>query len=213
MADMSRPELVKSFKLSLCQAVDFFDAAKDADFERLLDSAAADLAVVRPYRVLGSIVLSAGLLEYDTIPGLQRITMTHWGQSQQKERKPWNSNYPCDLPELKQVVTADGIKLRLSRAPTAAEIADYGQVCEFEYIAPHVIADQAAETTIPEKDRGLLILAAQIEACHELAMRQIGKPVSLRDGVNQQPRSAHPTALAEQLRKVFIQTARGGVST
>ena len=65
------------------------------------------------------------------------------------------------------------------------------------------MADAAAQTTVPEHSRSLLLLRAQAEACRELALRNVSKPVTMRDAVGSQPRNGTPSALYQMLLAEF----------
>jgi hypothetical protein len=146
-----------------------------------------------------SITLEAGVTEYDPPADIKRVTRCGWARAENKARKPWNPNWIHNLPDLSLVETDSGKKLELSREISAAELADIGSTCTYYYEAAHVIDADASNTSIQAEDRDLLLLRAKVEACRELAMRQIGKPIALRDGYTNTPRNGSPAALAESL--------------
>ena len=98
-------------------------------------------------------------------------------------------------------------RLYLSRTVSAAELADLGARCDYLYQAAHRIGDLAGDTTIAAEDRGLLLLRAQAEACRELALRQIGKPISLKTGIANQPRNGSPAGLHDSLMRQWREQA------
>lgn len=210
MADLSRQSLVDALKASLNNAVEYFKAAADADFIRLLDIAALAMSEVRPRIVRDSITLVAEQTDYAAPADIMRVTRTVWGRQSRLERKPWESNYINRLPHLRLVETASGKVLELSREITASEITDIGADCGYFYEAAHSIDAVATNTTINPADRGLLLLRAQAEACAELSFRNIGKPVSMRDGVTGQARNGTPAALADRLLQSWREQAARG---
>jgi hypothetical protein len=199
MSDMSRKSLVTDFKSSLRDAADKFNAAADADFIRLLDIAALAMCEVRTLVKRSSVTLEADVIDYPAPANIIRVTRTMWGRNERRARKPYDSGYPQYLPNLCLIETDTGFGLELSRPVTAIELADIGAQCDYFYSRKHSIADAAADTTIKAADRDLLILRAQAEAAKELAFRNVGKPVSMRDGVSNTPRNGTPAALAESL--------------
>lgn len=208
MADMSQKSLIEDLKASINQASEYFKASANADFIRLLDAAAADMSRIRMLVLKESITLIAGQTEYAAPANIKRVTRTTWGREARKTRKPWNSNYPQQLPFLELIETGTSAMLDLSRSVNASEISDIGSACGYFYEAAHSINTDAANTTIKPADRPLLIMRAQVEACRELAFRQIGKPVSLRTGVGGQAKNGTPAALSDSLMSSWLEQGR-----
>lgn len=209
MADMSRNALIDTLKASLSDAVKYFTGPANGDYIRFLDAAALDMGRIRPRVLKASVTLVAGQLEYAAPANIQRVTRTTWGRSGLTKYKPWDARFPKDLPSLQVIETETGTALELSREVEAEEITLRGADCSYFYQVPHSIGDAAADTTIRQADHALLILRAQVEACRELAFRNIGKPVTLRDGVSQTARNGTPAALADSLFKAWINQAGG----
>ncbi len=63
----------------------------------------------------------------------------------------------------------------------------------------HVLGANAADTTIANTDRGLLLLRAQAEAMLEISLHNANKPVQVRDGYSGTARNSTPAALYESL--------------
>lgn len=209
MADMSRQSLVDDFKASLHDAAQFFNASADADFLRLLDTAAAEYSRDHLRLRRDHLTLTVADIDYPAPADIIRVHRCDWGRQNNRAAKYWDSNFIRDLPTLRVINdVTDGKKLELSRNITAAELASIGADCVYYYEAAHLIAADAADTTIEPHDRGLLILRAQAEACAELAMRSVGKPVQLRDGISGTPRNGTPAALAEFLLKQYTDRGR-----
>lgn len=208
MSDMSQKSLIDDLQASLNQAATYFKAAKNADFIRHLDAAAADLGRVKTLVRKTSITLVADQTEYDPPVGIIRVTRCLWARPQLSSRKPWDANYPSVVPDLELIETDTGQKLVLTECVSAADIADVGAECVFYYQAAYLIDADAANTTVPAHDRGLLLLRAQAEACKELALRDIGKPIAVRDGISGQSRNSTPAALSDYLMKSFERQAR-----
>ncbi|MEW6647194.1 MAG: hypothetical protein AB1450_08355 [Pseudomonadota bacterium] len=196
---MSKADLVADLKASLHDAADIFTAANDADFERHIDVAALAMGSKRPRTLLGSVTLSADVMTYLAPDDIVAPKFPIWGVNERNRYRQYERGYPGQLPRLSLV----GGELHLTPAPTAAQIAALGATYKFYYYAAHQVAADAAQTTIRAGDRGLLLLRAQAEAMRELAVRNSGKPVAMRDGMSGQPRNATPAALYRELLDEF----------
>lgn len=203
---MTRADLVADLKASLQDAAKVFTAANDADFSRHLDAAALDMGRVRPRTMLGTITLIADQYNYTAPADLLSYKSDLWGIPGRRIH-PWESSYPGRLPDVRSAVSGTTRELHFLPAPTAAQITALGAAFKFYYFAAHSIGAAAVDTTIQAGDRGLLLLRAQAEAMKEMAMRNIAKPVSLRDGMSQGPRNGTPGYLFEQLLKMFEASA------
>lgn len=200
---MDRASLIADLKVSLHDAADVFTAAEDADFGRHLDNAVLDFSRARRRTLLGSLLLEANRFDYPAPANLLQVKFPLWGRDQRAARQTWDRNWPGTLPRLQLVEGAAGRELHLQPAPTAVQIADLGANYPFYYYAAHEIGLAAAATTVAAGDRGLLLLRAQAEAMKELALRNLGKPVAMRDGLSSQPRNGTPAALYGQLMAAF----------
>jgi len=211
MPEMTQTVLKDDLKASLQDAATVFTAAGDADFLRFLDKAAADLARFRPRIEQDSVSLVADQTDYAAPAALVRIRTILWGRDEQRLRMPWEDNYPT-IPEVSIFRNYTGKQLRLTPAPTAAQITDLGEIFPFLCNKYHVLSDEAAggagATTVAEDDRSLLLLRAQAEAMKEMAMRNITKPVQLQDNIGGITKNGTPAALHEQLLDEFERLAR-----
>lgn len=198
---MSRADLVADLKASLHDAAGVFTAADDGDFVRLLDAAALDFGRVRPRTLLGSVTVEAEVAEYAAPADLADYKSDTWSAG--KMPAPWEDHYPGRMPRVRVAESGGARKLVFSPAPTARQIGLFGNAFKFYYLALHAIGDQAAGTTIKAADRGLLILRGQAEAMREMAMRNIAKPVQLRDGMSGGPKNGTPAYLFERLMAEF----------
>lgn len=203
---MARGDLVADLKASLHDAAEVFTGASSADFNRLLDIAALDFARVRPRTLLGSVTLQAGSPAYALPADFYLYKADLWADPS-RMGQPWEKSYPGRLPSVRVAEVGGVSSLVLTPAPNAVQIARLGTSFNFYYLARHVIDDTAANTSIDAGDRGLLLLRAQAEAMRELAMRNIGKPVALRDGLNSTPRNGTPSALYSLLMDEFERVA------
>lgn len=199
---LSRADLVADLKASLQDAAKIFTAASDADFIRHLDVAALEMGRVRPRTLLGSVTLVADQFSYSAPADLLSYKSDLWGIPA-KRIPAWDKSYPGRLPDIRVAVNGALRELHFLPAPTAAQITVLGAAFKFYYFAAHAIGTAAADTTIQAGDRGLLLLRAQAESMKEMAMRNIGKPVSMRDGLSQGTRNGTPQYLFEQLLKMF----------
>jgi len=202
---MARADLIADFKASLHDAGSVFNAAADGDFSRMLDVAALDLGRVHPNPLQGEITVTADVAAYAAPEGIVAYSYSAWSAG--KMPKPWAANYPGPEPRVSLVGPPTARVLWFEPAPTALQVALFGTAFPIRYLGGYTIADAAAGTTVLAADRGLLILRAQAEAMRELAMRNITKPVSLRDGLSGQARNAQPSFLYAELMAEFERRA------
>ena len=201
MAGMSQAELVADLKASLQDAAHVFIATADADFIRHLDAAALDFTRVRPRTLLGEITIVADQFNYAAPADLLTYKSALWGVNRYSQ--PWEKSWPGRLPDVRVAENAGVRELHFFFFFTSQQIAVLGSAFKFWYFATHVIGTDEADTTILSGDRGLLLLRAQAEAMKELAMRNIAKPVQMRDGVSSGPRNGTPSYLFETLMEYF----------
>ncbi|MFZ5658765.1 MAG: hypothetical protein ACOY5C_02785 [Pseudomonadota bacterium] len=204
---MSLTDLIADLKSSLQDAATVFDAPADADFIRHLNQAALDMGRVRPRTLVGELALVAAQPNYPAPADLLRPKFPLWGMAERQQRRPWDKAWPGPAPRLSLVDTGSGRELWLDPAPTEAQISLLGARYRFYYFATHQIDVDASKTTVLPGDRGLLLLRAQAEAMLEMAMRNIKKPVQLRDGSNSAPKNGTPAALASWLLEAFARQA------
>lgn len=199
---MARADLATDLKASLHDASGVFTAAGDADFKRLLDVAALDFSRVRPRTLIGSITLIAETSGYALPADCYLYKADLWADPS-RMGQPWEKTYVGRLPSVREAEVQGVRSLLLQPAPNALQIARLGAEFNFYYLARHEIGETEADTSIKVGDRGLLILRAQSEAMRELAMRNITKPTSLRDGLNSAPRNGTPSHLYTVLMEEF----------
>lgn len=205
---MSQDDLVTDLKQILNDSADKFSANNDADFKRHLDVAARDIGRVRPRTRIGNVTLIADQPSYPAPSDIKTPKYPIWGKLQQKNRKPWQSNYPCALPTMLLIQTDTGEELYLDPAPSADQIADLGSDYKFYYSAFHRIDAVANNTTVKIVDRDLLLIRATSQAMTELANHNVAKPVRLgSQGIGSMPKNGTPVALAEKLMDLFERMA------
>lgn len=201
--------LVSELKESLHDAASVFDAAQDADFQRMLRVAARDLAATkRPRTLVGELSLVADQDTYTTVPAdllLPKVGI--WGTGTLRSR-PWDApNEP--LPTISLAELGGAPVLVLSPAPSSRQLCAFGSVYRYYYLAGHVLSETPSASTIQDRDVGLLILRAQAEAMRELAMRNYFKPVTLRSaspGVSLS-RNGEPATLYQAMLREFREAA------
>jgi hypothetical protein len=204
---MSQADLVADLKASLHDAAEVFTAASDADFVRHLDLAARDLGRFRRRTLVGTITLTADVDLYAAPADLSSLKSHLWGISPTAARKPWEKGHPGRLPDMREAEVNGVQAISLVPPPTAAQIAMLGSEFRYYYFAAHTVGAAAADTTVKPSDRGLLLLRAQAEAMKEMAMRNIKKPVQLRDGLSSAPRNGTPASLFQALMEQFEKEA------
>ena len=198
---MSLADLSEDLKTSLNDAAEVF--AGEDDMARLLGVAALDFNDERPRTLFGEVQIQVGNDEYPAPAGLYRYKSGMWGRGSRVQY--WDPGWPGVAPDFQVIeknTDAGAAKvLRLDSPATHLHINAYGAKFGFYYLAAHHVDDDAQKTTISAGDRGLLILRAQAEAMRELTMRNIKKPVQLRDGLNSAPRNMSPAAFYDALMK------------
>jgi len=194
---MSEADLIADLKRSLHDAATVFNAAADADWKRFLRTALTGMQAKRPRTLLGTLSLTADEAVY-TLPAADFAQYkTHqWGG---RPPKPWAADYPGALPRVSAVQGGGTWQLVFDPAPSWAHINAYGSTFRFWYFGTHAVGADDAASTLAETDRPLLLLRAQAEAMRELTMRNINKPVQLRDGLAGTPRNSTPAALYREL--------------
>lgn len=190
---MSRADLIADLKSSMHESAGVFSAANDGDFSRMLDAAALAFVRPRPRTVVGSVTLVADTDSYAAPDDLVDYKSDLWSVG--KMPPPWEPNYPGRIPMVRVAEVSGARRLVFSPAPSAMHLSVLGAEFKFYYFGAHTIGTEATDTTIAAGDRGLLLLRAQAEAMRELSMRNITKPMQLRDGVTSAPRNGQPSYL------------------
>jgi hypothetical protein len=151
--------------------------------------------------LLGTLTLVADQQAYAAPVDILIFKSALWGVG--RTSRPWERSWTGYLPDVRLAVNGSVRELHLLPAPTAHQISILGSAYKFYYFAAHIVSANAVETTIAQGDRGLLLLRAQAEAMRELAARNLGKPVSMRDGISGGTRNGTPTYLFEALMREF----------
>lgn len=195
---MSEADVITDLKRSVGDAASPFTDPNDGDWKRFLATALVAMQDKRPRTLLGSVQLVAEQLQYEvTAPDFAQYKTHVWGA---RPVRPWLPCYPGPLPRVKAVHDAAGWSIAFDPAPTSAHISAYGAEFKFWYFGSHVLGETP---TLAPQDRPLLLLRAQVEVMRELSMRNVNKPVALRDGYSGQPRNSTPAALYDQLLREF----------
>jgi hypothetical protein len=194
---MSREDLALDLKTSLHDAADVF--AADGDMERLLAAALLDFGRLRPRTQLGSLTLESGKMAYPAPADCYLFKSSLWGIAPITRSKPWEKQWPGQMPDVDLVDGAAGLELHLTPAPSVQQIAALGNEFRYYYFGTHAIGVQEADTTVRFADRDLLLLRAQAEAASEMVTRNITKPVQMRDGLHSAPKNMTPAAWCETL--------------
>lgn len=204
---MSQDDLVADLKVSLHDAADVFTAASDADFVRFVGMAALDLGRFRPRTLVGTITLVADVDLYAAPADFAAFKSHLWGISPRAAARPWEKSYPGRLPNVTASEVGGVLSICLSPPPTAFQIGVLGSEFRYYYYARHIVGATATDTTVRQSDRGILLLRAQAEAMKEMSMRNIKKPVQIRDGLASAPRNGTPAALFQALLDEFEREA------
>jgi len=205
---MTQTDLIIELKASLNDAVSVFNAANEGDFIRFLNIAALDLSRFRKRTLKASVILVANQSEYAAPADMVMPKFSSWGVAALQSYKPWEANWPGRLPRLSRMGDALNTMLVLTPAPSQQQIGTLGSTFDFYYFARHIIGDGVnVITTVRQEDRALLLLRAQAEAMKEMSVRNIKKPVQMRDGLNASPKNMTPSALYASLMASFVEQA------
>lgn len=206
MAGMALDDLVADLKRSLHDSAAVFDAPDDEDFVRFLNQALPDMGWKRSRTLVGQVLLVAGTPSYSLADYTDFYSYkTHLWEPVAGRLQAWEPGYPGAVPRISSYRDGTGHWLGFEPAPSAEHIALRGAVCKFYYMANHSIGSVAVATTVAPQDRGLLLLRAQAEAMLELTLRNVAKPVQLRDGLSGTPRNSTPRALFDALLTQFME--------
>lgn len=199
---LDRATLREDLKVSLHESAQAF--TDPDDFDRLLDRAAQALVQRRPLTRTAELTLKANQNEYTPVPDdLVRPGFTRWANGERLKRAPWVAGHPPPRPRVTLVDGENGRALLVNPLPTASELAEHGQMLRYDYEARYTIADAAADTTVRPEDRWLLLLRAQAEACKELALKNIDRPVRVGSENSSQSSNGTPSGLYERLMREF----------
>ena len=202
---MARADLADDLVRSLGSSAEHFDREQGgAGFDRLLDAAALDMGRVQPRVMTDALSLVAGQAAYPAPAEMVRPQHPVWPPL---PAQPWARRYRGPMPLLRRVVRIAEVQVAVSPVPTEALVADVAGSLGYYYEARHSIGELAEETTIDPGWRDLLLLRAQAEACRELALSNVVKPIQLHRGMGAQPTRAQPSVLYELLMSEF--KARG----
>lgn len=198
---LSLRDLTEDLKRSVHDTGDFFRAPADADWHRVLQIALQAMQVKRPRTLLGTVTLVAGEVRVPITQTDFFAYKTHvWGTV---PPRPWEPCYPGPLPRIAAVQEGGSWALMFDPAPSAMHLQVYGSAFKFWYFARHSLGEEAGDTTLTPADRPLLLLRAQAELMRELSMRNVNKPVQVRDGITGTPRNSTPAAMYQALLKEF----------
>lgn len=207
---MSLADLSADLTASLHDAAEVFVDA--GDVARLLNTAAQDFNRHRPRTLVGEFSVEIDRLQYPAAEGIYLYKSSLWGHAPRVNY--WDRAWPGPAPDVTLIdgMLADGSPgklLQLSLPPSWKQISAFGNDFRYFYLGCHVIGAEASGTTLNAGDRFLLLLRAQAEAMREMMMRNIKKPVQMRDGLQSAPRNMTPAALYEQLMKEWEMKVKG----
>lgn len=194
---MNFADLLAAHKAQLGKVADRFAAFGDADFRRHLAGAARRMTLKFPRWLTGSLALVAGESEYPAPADIMGAQVSEWGRG--CASKPWDNDFPGFPPLLSLAADGAGPVLRLSQAPTAAQLAAWGATLNYRYLAANEIGE--ARITLPDGARPLVLLAALIEAMREMATDTT--VVQLQRGLSGIPTAGTPAYLYEKLCAEF----------
>lgn len=195
---ITRAEVLADYRASLGSATSEFHAGADADLLRHLRVACAAVALKRRAVVHAALSWYVGGTVYQPVPDeLVRVEGVDW-PGPEAFNPGAGIAYPPP-PRLTVGQTPAGRALIVAPFPTAAHLAA-SPTLAYQYTRAYVLAETAEDTTLPDSDRDLVVLRAQVEAMRELALRSHQKPVQMR---GMQSNNMQPSALYEKLLAEF----------
>lgn len=216
MPGIDPTELIGELRASLMDSAQYFqgtpadedasiEADPDADFRRHLRLAAADYGRLKGHTLLAEVEIAPGQALYPVPADILHVQTPLWGT--ERRIMPWADNHPGPLPRARLVNFLNEDRLQLNPPPTWEQIQALGTTYRYLYVAS--LWDGDVDTEIPgnSSDRALLLLRAQAEACRELAMQGLTKPIETRTS-QQMPRNATPAAMYQALLQEFEQRMR-----
>jgi hypothetical protein len=196
---MTRTNLIATLKASLHDAARVLNAAADADWNRVVDNALQALSLPdgKPLLTRTSIELIAGQREYSAPVDLVNVrSPAEWGLQSRQDLNPWEAGF-LHKPLFFRVINSDtGRQLQINRTITAGELSAHGTTCFFTYYALHSVTDLLS--TVPDTDMLILLTRCQLEAVHELMLRNYTEPVGVmggRDDINGSPQQVYQMLL------------------
>lgn len=201
---MALAGLVETLQDMLGEAGKKFLSPDGADFRRHLAVAVRDYSRLRPRTLSATVTLIAEQPNYAAPLDLLRPKVGMWGVTQRRAVKPWDAGcLSGPLPRLSLV----GQEIWLDPPPSSAQISAFGSCYQFFYFAAHALGEAAAETSVPEIDRPVLMIRAVSAALSELAAQNHNRPVQLGGQMASVPRNGTPAALADQFFQLFERMA------
>lgn len=204
MSAYTTETLIALHKAALLDAAKQFEAEPDdGALKRHLQIAAREIAIKkRPRTLPASLSLVAGQALYPAPADLLAPTVADWGL--QRRDQPWN--YPRGPLPVLTLWPSEPAQLRLSPPPSCEQIAAFGALMPYYYLAAHALPD-SGDSTITDREINLLLLRAKVEAMRELAIRGSMKPVTLRGGQGMgdavMSKNMTPPALYEQFLREY----------
>jgi len=195
---MTLTELKQSLINALSASYEFIEGQE----ERILHIAARELARVKRRVLTDTLMLIPGRTFYDAPEDLIEVKISDWGLQQKRILKPWQVDYPSQLPDI-IVVNTSPKQLKLSYVPQYSQIQSMGEEMLYQYYATHRLSENKSETTVPDDQQDLLILRAQAEAMKILSARFAGSTATAKSTISGIPKIGTPAALYHMLMKEF----------
>lgn len=191
------------FKNSLIASLhDTASIFEDGDFERFIDNALRDYDRVKPQYITTELTLVAEQQYYDAPDDILNTFSNTYGNQYLLATKPWY-RYFERFPKINLKNYQGTQKLWLDESPSSMMILLVGEKYEYTYIAYHKLTEEANTIEFP-----LLLIRAQAEAMKEASIRNMTKPVQLRNGQGGNITvNGTPAALYAQLLQDFERLA------
>lgn len=177
------------------------------DLERHITAALRSLSRYRPVVRRATVLLQPRVGAYPAPADLVRVISHAWGADHTVQ--PWHSHYLGPRPRVLTHHDGEQMWIEFTPAPTATQVHKWGTQCPYRYAARHQLTEDGG--TVPEDDRHLVRLRAQVEALRELAVAGVTDTIQMHRGMGASlPSNGTPAALAQQWRDIYLQEVQHG---
>jgi len=206
-----RATVLASLDASLLDAASVFGEPnteeRTAALSRHLDEAVRDFDRVLPLVVDDALTLMSDVRNYVADPRARSFVDTPL--IYENSARDLTDPYRVEVVPTPTLRVLSGMKTwAFTPTPTASILFRLGSDYRFSFKKAHLLSDTEADSTVFEEDLPLLITRAQIAALKEISIRNLHKPVVLRDTMFSQTRNGTPAGLADVLMGQWEQQAR-----
>lgn len=204
MVKLDRENVRKALENELGNSMSFFrkssaisgdQASADAetlkDLNMLIQQGLSILDDLKPLRLHQVINLTAGKNRYE-LPSYALAVVSHdWGREQLKTFKPWQPQYPKNIPSARLEETDDATQLVLSPSPSWSLINALSNFMPVNLTAQWRIEDSAENGNVHEKFLPKVLQACQAAAMKHIMVSRAGDPIKVQAAKNLNPSAVY----------------------